>query len=1163
MRPQQTGDEFLLLNRLISRASFWQPDWLRASAWIEHIPFAFWITENLHPRLLVELGTHTGTSYCAFCQAVDTINTETRCFAVDTWEGDDQAGFYGAEVLEALNHHNETKYARFSSLLRARFDEAVSHFADGSIDLLHIDGYHDYDTARHDWDTWHPKLSPRAVVLFHDTNVRKDNFGVHRLWAELSRDYPHFEFHHGNGLGVLGVGAVPGNVSQLFKISHDADQSTLIRTLYARLGAEIKRQWLDRNRILELDLRLGEHVRLLAAQKQTENTLAENLRLAIERASTLEQVRLKERAENRQLELQVAELSAQSNRAHAQLSTTSELLHSQLLNLTTLLSKPRDPWQHFRKKWLTSLRKRRAETRDAIFRGLVTLGWTRRHRKFQLQRDVIKRSELFDKAFYRDQYRQLLNRATDPLLHYIRCGAALGCNPNPLFDTKWYLHRYPEVAKSGKNPLVHYIEDGAREGLNPGPFFDAQSFLAEHPELRDRSVNPLAFHLNNGNSMAGFVRSSGERIRVVFLSGEPDTPGSTYRVEMPAKALNSQKEYSVLMVRADQIVSHRDFILQAHVLVIWRLAWTDQLAGLLAQGRGNGQKVVFDADDYLFDPAIARIQIIDGIRSTGTSEESTADHFERFQKTLLMADICTAPTETLAARMREFGKPAFVLTNGFDQETHLRSRQALGRKRARRNDNLIRIGYAGGTRTHQKDFLQASAAVGRILRKHPQTRLVVFHQDTVGGVRCLDIEEFPEIAGLESQIEWRPFVPLRQLPDELARFDINLAPLEIGNIFCEAKSELKYFEAALAEVPTIASPTIPYQEAIEHGETGFLARNAEEWFEYLDRLTIDKDLRDRIGKQAFFDVFWKYGPERRTERVGTVIRQFFREESGATPSHEWESHCFHSCGHTRPVIPKFEVVLEHGSPLESEADLVIPLYNYALFIEETLESLKAQSLPNKGLIVVDDCSTDGSLEVAKRWIERNSHAFRHVALLKNTVNSKLSLTRNAGFSFSEALFVMPVDADNLLQPGCLESCLRAIQNTTAAVAYPTVQEFGEGQGTRSCEEWHPSRFVTGNYLDSMALIRRSAWAAVGGYDEVMVYGWEDYDLWAKFVEQGFHGIWVKGSTALYRVHSKSMLHTVTDAALNKGKVVAEMSRRHPWLQIPSSKLEHVSGLLIR
>ena len=180
------------------------------SNWVAHIPLAYLLIDLLRPGVFVELGTHHGDSYCAFCQAVAEVKAPTRCFAVDTWRGDDQAGFYDANVLATLKAHHDAVYADFSTLVQTTFDDAVGQFADGSIDLLHLDGHHTYDSAKHDFDTWLPKMSPRGVMLFHDTSARHDpTFGVWRLWEVLSWQYPSFEFPHAYGLGVAAVGSEP------------------------------------------------------------------------------------------------------------------------------------------------------------------------------------------------------------------------------------------------------------------------------------------------------------------------------------------------------------------------------------------------------------------------------------------------------------------------------------------------------------------------------------------------------------------------------------------------------------------------------------------------------------------------------------------------------------------------------------------------------------------------------------------------------------------------------------------------------------------------------------------------------------------------------------------------------------------------------------------
>jgi hypothetical protein len=176
------------------------------SAWISHMPLAPILMKLLRPRTFVELGTHTGDSYLAFCSAAGVLATDTQCTAVDTWKGDAHTKAYGPEVLERLRVRHDPHFGTFSRLLQSTFDDAAPTFADGSIDLLHIDGAHTYEAVRHDYETWRPKLSRRGVVLFHDTCQKIEDFGVWKLWEEIAPTGPSANLPHGCGLGMLAVG---------------------------------------------------------------------------------------------------------------------------------------------------------------------------------------------------------------------------------------------------------------------------------------------------------------------------------------------------------------------------------------------------------------------------------------------------------------------------------------------------------------------------------------------------------------------------------------------------------------------------------------------------------------------------------------------------------------------------------------------------------------------------------------------------------------------------------------------------------------------------------------------------------------------------------------------------------------------------------------------
>jgi methyltransferase family protein len=208
------------------------------STWVDHIPFGYDLVGALRPKVVVELGTQSGVSYFTFCQAVLDRGLETRCFAVDTWRGDEHTQSYDDSIYEQVFAHNQAHYAQFSTLLRMLFEEAAPRFDDASIDLLHIDGYHTYEAVRGDFELWYPKLEPGGIVLFHDVMARLLDFGAWRFWEELARQHETFLFKHGFGLGVLRKPGGPPRDASLLKylFSDDPAVQDRLRRFYVHIS---------------------------------------------------------------------------------------------------------------------------------------------------------------------------------------------------------------------------------------------------------------------------------------------------------------------------------------------------------------------------------------------------------------------------------------------------------------------------------------------------------------------------------------------------------------------------------------------------------------------------------------------------------------------------------------------------------------------------------------------------------------------------------------------------------------------------------------------------------------------------------------------------------------------------------------------------------------
>ena len=398
-----------------STSMFWMPQHSdTASAWFEHAPFAFWLIDTLRPTNMVELGCHAGFSYFCFCQAVAKLKTKTKCHAVDTWSGDEHAGFYDERIYTSVVELNQP-YNSFSSLLRTTFDDALSNFPDKSIDFLHIDGRHFYEDVKHDYENWLPKLSNNAIVLFHDTNVREREFGVWKLFKALKRRHAGFEFLHGNGLGVLAPGKVPKAMKPFF-----AENPALLRQVFSALGLAIA----DRHRLRVAEGELS--------------SADENSRQVISKLQ-IENQRLGE--EQKFLQELVARVAEQQNSEPLLLKPDAPS-HTPVIDSDTFEAIA---------KIIRKLNVQRPLTKR--LRHLVQSVFNPTAARLH----DIRNSVFFDGDWYLRTYPDVAEAGVDPAQHYWSSGAAEGRDPGPYFSTRAYETRHPEVLQDEQNPLLHQL----------------------------------------------------------------------------------------------------------------------------------------------------------------------------------------------------------------------------------------------------------------------------------------------------------------------------------------------------------------------------------------------------------------------------------------------------------------------------------------------------------------------------------------------------------------------------------------------------------------------------------------------------------------------------------------------------------------------------------
>ncbi len=257
------------------------------------------------------------------------------------------------------------------------------------------------------------------------------------------------------------------------------------------------------------------------------------------------------------------------------------------------------------------------------------------------------------------------------------------------------------------------------------------------------------------------------------------------------------------------------------------------------------KEIIFDTDDLVYDPQF--------LKQMDYFQKMSLEEQELYQKgigaTILndsYVHVVTTTVSFLAEKLRQKGKQVFIVPNKLSNQEVALAEQL--RKKEKKNDGYIRLGYFSGTLSHNRDFATITPALIEIMKRYPKVKLYL--------AGPLDIDS--QLEKYQNRIEVKPFVTRSKYYANIREVDINLIPLEMDNPFCESKSPLKFIETGILEIPSVAVKNQTFSEVIEDGIDGFLAGDEKEWATKISQLIENKSLRKDMGERAKEKVLAQY-----------------------------------------------------------------------------------------------------------------------------------------------------------------------------------------------------------------------------------------------------------------------------------------------------------------
>jgi glycosyltransferase involved in cell wall biosynthesis len=349
--------------------------------------------------------------------------------------------------------------------------------------------------------------------------------------------------------------------------------------------------------------------------------------------------------------------------------------------------------------------------------------------------------------------------------------------------------------------------------------------------------------------------------QVLFVA---DAEGATYRYRVQNQIEQVQLAGFDAASCYPNYLDAARLVQQCQLLMLYRPDDSPVLRAIVQQARKRAIPIVYDTDDLTWDARLIEYAALERYHGTARLPQFRK-RIERERAVLGLADYVITSTEYLAGLARQtVAVPVFTNQNALGQQIiQQQENQYHATRQAPPNPSRsLVLGYfSGWAQAHEIDLAVALPAIQQVLTELPQARLRV--------VGHFDIDWLPH--ELHAQIEQAPFVAYQDLFQAIAAVDINLAPL-VDNPHRRSKSAIKFLEAALIGVPTIASDLEPYQ-LIRHGETGMLAATSDQWYTSIMALAQDAGLRYHLGNAAHAYVLANHTTKVQARQYAEVIRQ--------------------------------------------------------------------------------------------------------------------------------------------------------------------------------------------------------------------------------------------------------------------------------------------------